>query len=293
MGRDNDQEQETGHAAAEDFSEADGWRFLQCYAQYYPSGGGVKVVTRYPNRQPSLESRILLLDAETGEFLTLMDGTWITTMRTGAVAAHSILLFAKKNFATIGMMGLGNVSRAAIEVLSAKISDRELHIKLLKYKGQEEDFQARFASYQNLHFTFVDTPEQMVEGSDVVLSGATYLPQDVCEDKYFGEGVLVQPIHTLGFTNCDLFFDKVFADDYGHVHHFKNFDKFRSFAEVCDVVNGEKPGRENDSERILVYNIGISIHDINFAANIYNMILGAGGEVPSVDFEDPTEKFWA
>ena len=71
-----------------------------------------------------------------------------------------------------------------------------------------------------------------------MISGATYLPNDVCADEYFDEGVLVQPIHTLGFTNCDMFFDKVFADDLGHVHHFKNFEKFRQFAEVCDVVNG-------------------------------------------------------
>lgn len=28
-------------------------------------------------------------------------------------------------------------------------------------------------------------------------------------------GVLIVPIHTPGFTNCDLFFDKVFADEYG------------------------------------------------------------------------------
>ena len=33
------------------------------------------------------------------------------------------------------------------------------------------------------------------------------------------------PVHTRGFSNCDLFFDKVFADDYGHVKHFKYFDK--------------------------------------------------------------------
>lgn len=214
-------------------------------------------------------------------------------MRTGAVAAHSILLFAKSNFSTIGMMGLGNVSRATIEVLCAKIPDRELHIKLLRYKGQEEDFKDRFVSYPNLHFTFVGTPEQMVEGSDVVLSDATYLPVDACEDEYFGEGVLVQPIHTLGFTNCDLFFDKVFADDTGHVHHFRNFDKFRQFAEICDVVNGEKPGREYGSERILAYNIGISVHDMIFAANIYDMVLRTGVKILSVDFEDPKEKFWA
>ena len=256
--------------------------------------GGVKVVTRYPDRVPSLESRILLMNADTGEFLALMDGTWITTMRTGSVAAHSIMLFAKRNFTTIGMMGLGNVVRSTIVVLANMLPNREFHIKLLKYKGQEEDLAKRLSCYNNLHFTFVDTPEKMVKGSDVVLSGATYLPNDVCADEYFDEGVLVQPIHTLGFTNCDLFFDKVFADDIGHVHHFKNFDRFRQFAEVCDVVNGEKPGRETDEERILAYNIGISIHDINFAASIYQLMEERGllYSFPEVDMRDPNEKFW-
>lgn len=256
--------------------------------------GGIKVVTRYPNRAPSLESRILLMNAETGEFLALMDGTWITTMRTGAVAAHSIMLFAKKDFKTIGMMGLGNVSRSTLLILCNKMPGKKLNIKLLKYKGQEEDFANRFKEYDNLNFSYVDTPEEMVKGSDVVLSGATYLPNDVCADKYFDEGVLVQPIHTLGFTNCDLFFDKVFADDLGHVHHFKNFEKFRQFAEVCDVVNGEKPGRESDSERILAYNIGVSIHDIGFAASIYQLMEKQGvlSSLPEIDMKDPTEKFW-
>ena len=256
--------------------------------------GGIKIVTRYPERVPSLESRILLMNADTGEFLALMDGTWITTMRTGAVAAHSIQLFAKKNFSTIGMMGLGNVTRATLIILADKLPEKELNIKLLKYKDQEKDFSKRFAGYSNLHFTFVDTPAELVKGSDVVISGATYLPNDVCEDQYFDKGVLVQPIHTLGFTNCDLFFDKVFADDTSHVHHFNNFDRFRNFAEVCDVVNGGKAGRENDDERILVYNIGISIHDINFAASIYRIMQEQGtlSSLPDVDMKDPTEKFW-
>lgn len=252
--------------------------------------GGVKVVTRYPNREPSLESDILLMNAETGEFLAFMDGTWITTMRTGAVAAHSIMLLGKENFSTIGMMGLGNTVRATLEILETQIPNRELQIKLLKYKEQEKDFQERFSKYDNLHFSYVDTPEEMVKGSDVVVSGATYLPTDVCADKYFDEGVLVVPIHTLGFTNCDLFFDKVFADDYGHVHHFKYFDKFKNFAEVCDVVNGNVKGRENSKERILVYNIGISIHDMNFAANIYQMFSNSALE--EIDLKQPIEKFW-
>lgn len=252
--------------------------------------GGVKIVTRYPERVPSLDSRLLLMNAKNGEFLALMDADWITAMRTGAVAAHSIRLLAKKNFSTIGMLGLGNTGRAALLVLAAMMPEREINIKLLKYKGQEELFVERFAEYPNLHFTFVSDADALVRGTDVVISAVTCLPEDLCADECFEPGVLVVPIHTRGFTNCDLFFDKVFADDYGHVHHFKYFDKFRYFAEVSDVVNGKALGRENDEERILAYNIGVSMHDINFAAHIYEQLKDK--ELVDIDLHGPTDKFW-
>ena len=51
---------------------------------------GVKVVSRYPKRIPSLESDLILYDSENGDPLALMDGLWITTMRTGAMAALAI-----------------------------------------------------------------------------------------------------------------------------------------------------------------------------------------------------------
>ena len=177
------------------------------------NNAGVKVVTRYPNREPSLDSQLLLMDASNGHFLALMDANWITAMRTGAVAVHSILLLAKKNFKTIGFMGLGNTARSTMLILAEMVTERPLTVKLLKYKGQEVDFANRFKKYNNISFVYVDTYAEMVKGSDVVISAATYLADDICDDQCFDEGVLVVPIHTRGFTNCDLFFDKVYADD--------------------------------------------------------------------------------
>lgn len=254
--------------------------------------GGVKVVTRYPDRNPSLDSKLLLLNIETGEFLSLMDANWITAMRTGAVAAHSILLLAKKKFSTVAMLGLGNTARATLLVLCAVLPERELTIKLFKYKGQEIKFAERFAEYPNLKFEYVENKEDLIKGSEVVLSCVTYFEKDFCSDTFFDEGVLVVPVHTRGFTNCDLFFDKVYADDYGHVHHFKNFDKFRYFAEICDVVNENAIGRENDKERILAYNIGVSMHDINYAAHIYEIMIEKDKQLMDIDMYDPIDKFW-
>lgn len=253
--------------------------------------GGLKVVTRYPERNPSLNSKILLYDVENGDFLALLDGDWITAIRTGAVAAHSIMLFAKKNYQTIGALGLGNVARTTTLTLLELNPERQFHFKLLKHHDQEISFAERFASYKNFSYEFVDNTHDLAKGSDVVISGVTYAPEDFCSDDDFDEGVLVVPIHTLGFTNCDFFFDKVFADDYGHVCHFRNFDKFKQFAEVSDVISEKVKGRENDKERILAYNIGISVHDINYAAHIYELLKDKAN-LTEISMPGPTTKFW-
>lgn len=256
---------------------------------YFGDFGGVKMVTRYPDRAPSLDSQLMLLDTKTGVTKALIDANFITALRTGAVCVHSLLQFAVKDFSTIGMMGLGNVARATAIILFDKVKDRKLTVKLLKFNDEHQLFADRFNDCENVEFQFCDTAEEVVDGSDVVISAVTYAGQNLCEDKYFKPGVVVIPVHTLGFTNCDLFFDKVFADDYGHVKHFKYFDKFKSFAEVSDVVNGINPGRENDEERILVYNIGIALHDIYYAGQIYGKMENSATEV---EFLPPTERFW-
>ena len=77
--------------------------------------------------------------------------------------------------------------------------------------------------------------------------------------------------------------------------HFKNFARFRYYAEVSDLVNGKSVGRENDKERILAYNIGVSVHDINYAAHIYQMLEQNSDTFISLtdaDMHDPTDKFW-
>lgn len=252
---------------------------------------GVKVVNRYPQRIPSLDSQILLYDLEAGNLKCIMDGNFITTMRTGAVAAHSVKLFAVENFSSIGVIGCGNTMRAAMKILLELYPDRRFLIKIKKYKDQHEDFIHRFEGYGNLEFAVMETYEDVVRDSDVILSAVTYVGEDLCGDDCFKKGCCVVPIHTRGFTNCDLFFDKVYADDRGHVEGFKYFSRFRKFAEVSDVICGRTAGRESDEERILAYNIGISLHDIYFAEQIYLKVC-KNKVCPEISLEGPAEKFW-
>lgn len=247
------------------------YNYMPCILPQY-NVAGVKVVNRYPNNSPSLKSNIMIYDLTNGDIKAVMDANYITSLRTGAVAAHSMLLFAKNDYKTIALVGLGNVTKMAFKIFMAKCQKRQLEIKLYRYKDHAERFIQEFGYCKNCEFVICNTYEELMMDSDIIVSGITYAEKDFCDEKLYKHGCTIVPIHTLGFQNCDLTFDKVFGDDYDHIKGFKYFDKFKSFNEVCDVVNGKVKGRENDSDRILVYNIGIAIHDIYFANNFYNQI---------------------
>ena len=232
---------------------------------------GLKEVHRIQGAVPSLGSEILLYDSRTGEFLALLDGDWITTMRTGAVACLAIQTF-RIHGANYSFIGLGNTARATLLCLLESEPMIHHEVNLLKYKDQADDFIERFKRYENVTFNVFDSIEMLIRTSDVIISSITEANGLLCaDDTAFREGCLVVPIHTRGFQNCDLFFDKVYADDTAHIEDFKYFKRFRKYAELSDVLTKRVVGRETQKERILSYNIGLGLHDVLYADKIYNM----------------------
>ncbi len=231
---------------------------------------GVKVVSRINGRKPALHSDLLLYEASSGQLLSLMDADWITQMRTGAVAALTIQMLQKKDAHIYAFVGLGSVAKATMECFLAILpQNQHIIVKLQKYKDQAETFITQFAD-SRVTYQIVDTHKQLVQDSDVVISAVTEMTELFCaDDSLFKEGVLVVPIHTRGFQNCDLFFNHVFADDRGHVQGFKYFSQFKSFNEFSEILLGKVPARVSDRERILAYNIGLGLHDVVFATKIY------------------------
>ncbi|MDR1227352.1 MAG: ornithine cyclodeaminase [Prevotellaceae bacterium] len=254
---------------------------------------GVKEVYRYPHNTPSLLSEILLYDTAEGKLLALMDAAWITAMRTGAVAALSILTLRSANAKRYAFMGLGNTARATLLCLLESAKEEHFEIRLLAYKGQEHEFIQRFQSYPNASFTIAASAAALIQGADVVVSCITSAEEQIAPDETFKEGVLLVPVHTRGFQNCDLFFDKIAADDTAHVQEFKHFNKFKSFVELSAVLLGKNKGRTADKERIIAYNIGIALHDIYFASKIYNLLMSSASPTfKEHSLSAPACKFW-
>lgn len=234
---------------------------------------GVKVVSRVNGRHPALRSNLMLYDSRTSELKAVLDANWITSMRTGAVTALAIRTFRRSDTSVYSFIGLGETAHATMTCLLSECVDEHLQVRLFRYKDQAERFVEDFNSFSNVTFSVVDTIEELVAGADVLVSCITDAKDLLVKDtSLFKPGILLVPVHTRGFQNCDTIFDKVFADDTAHVQGFKYFNQFKKFGEIGDVLTCSIQGRESDDERILSYNIGLGLHDVLFAARILEIL---------------------
>lgn len=252
---------------------------------------GIKEVHRIEGAVPSLGSDIMLYNAKNGELLALMDGDWITTMRTGAVAAASAKALRKSNASVYGFVGLGNTARASLLCILEAEPEKQFKVKLLRYKNQAEQFIARFTDYANVDFEIVDSISELAQTVDVFISCITSANGLLVKDeKMFQPGVTVIPVHMRGLQNCDTTFDRVFGDDTDHVKGFKYFSQFRDYNEIGEVLSGRAPGRKSDEQRILDYNYGLALHDIVFASKLYEAL--ANTDTINIPIHKETDKFW-
>jgi ornithine cyclodeaminase/alanine dehydrogenase-like protein (mu-crystallin family) len=86
---------------------------------YAPSAGlGCKLVTLFPENRdrPTHQATIALFDPATGTPVALMDGTYITAMRTAAAAALAARLLARPDARVLAILGTGVQSRSAQEM---------------------------------------------------------------------------------------------------------------------------------------------------------------------------------
>lgn len=253
---------------------------------------GVKIVSRVKGRTPALKSDSMLYDVTTGELLAVIDCDYITTMRTGAVAALAVDTLKKNNVKKIALMGLGNTGRATMMCLSSLLPppDGKYEVSLLKYKDQAEQFIEHFKNLDNFHFTIANDTKELFENADVIISCITQANGLFIDDvNVFKPGVLVVPVHTRGFQNCDTIFDKVVCDDIGHVKGFKYFNQFKNLTELGGILRGDKPGRQSEEERIIDYNIGLGLHDAYICSKVYDAVKAQPHE--NIELVHSTQKY--
>ncbi|MBD5329692.1 MAG: ornithine cyclodeaminase [Bacteroides sp.] len=252
---------------------------------------GVKFISRNVDDSqgiPARNSNIMLQSLNEHGLVAVLDGTYITTMRTGACAAYNAINFSKKNVETLAIYGLGLTARAFMLFYADQLN-RPITVKVLKYKDQAEKFTEEFKMNGFLKFEICETLEELFN-SDIIVSCVSFAHKELASVETYPKGCTIIPVHTSGFQNCDLAFEKVFVDDIDHVKKYRYYEQFKNkMARITDVANKRVSGRENDNERILVYNGGIALTDMYWAMKIVEKI---GDNCPEIPMSYPEERFW-
>lgn len=189
--------------------------------------GGIKWVSGYPaNREiglPQIIGLIILNDMKTGAPVCVMDGTWITAVRTAAVSAVTAKYCARKDSKVLGIVGAGVQGRQ--NLIGLKIVLPKLSKAKIFDINREAAIKCRdeIASQAGIDITVCDSVEDVAKGSDIIVTATQRLAKPLIRDEWFGAGCLGMGLEASRAWDGDAILnaDKFVTDDWEQTKHFK------------------------------------------------------------------------
>jgi alanine dehydrogenase len=249
--------------------------FFGLMPTYVPSlpALGAKLVALCPaNAKRGLathQAMIVMLDPETGIVKAILDGRYITEVRTAAVSAVSAQLLARRDARVLAILGSGVQARSHVEALRLV-----RHFSEIRAWSPNPERLRQFAAETGAHA--VSSAEAAVRGADVVVT-VTASPTPVVTSGWVSDGAHIIAVGSCIPTHREL--------DPALVLRSRLIVDSRAAAlkEAGDVVMGmnegswtadhiraelgELPVRENDREITIFKSLGLAVEDI-FAAHL-------------------------
>jgi len=230
---------------------------------------------------PVTMGTIILNDATTGLPLAIMDGTWITHVRTGASVAIGAKFFARKDSKTAAIIGAGSEGASALNSLVKVFDLQKIHVVDINRSAGE-----RFAKEnadKKLVFSIHDNIWEAVKDTDmVILTTTARKPLMMREWAKPGDFICTVPC----FADLDPRFvdqsDKLIVDDahcaLSRISAMAGLavGPEKLYADICQIAAGQFKRRENDREIITYAPAGMGAVDVAVAALAYRKAQKAG-----------------
>lgn len=277
-------------------------------------GAGVKWYgSNAENRANGLPRSIhvfVLNDAVTGAPKAIMSANLLSAYRTGAVPAVGVKHLAVENAETVGIIGPGVMSRT---ILASSITQRP-SIKTVKIKGRSAGSTEKAAQwirdrFEDLDVQVVDSEQEAIEGSDILIAGTSTSPDGPQAFPYFKRewlkpGALVLCPAAARFdddfikseeSNLVLDYDGLYKEWFQENGPDVTYERLlgipgnrwwdmveegtlpkEKLHNIGAIAAGKAPGREND-EQIFFYSIGgMPVEDVSWATEVYENALEKG-----------------
>lgn len=255
---------------------------------------GVKWVSVFPqnpllHNRPNVSGVIVLSEMKYGLPLAVMDGTLITTLRTACMGAIGAKYLARRNsnaYCAIGAGEQGKMHFAAIKTLFPQIDTCYVASRTAK---SETDFCMEMGEkYPTVRFiACASNYQRAAENADIIVTAvSSQLP--LLKADAIKKGAFY--CHVGGIEDEDevsLKADKIVCDNWNSLKHRSTPTLSRLYAEgrikdediycdIADIIDGTKPGRENDMEFNYFNSIGLSFVDVAVAFSFYKKIVEKG-----------------
>jgi ornithine cyclodeaminase len=257
---------------------------------YLPREGhlAAKVVSVYAGNPsvglPVIQGVVLVLDSHTGLPVALMNGAYLTALRTGAAGGLATELLAVEDASVLAVFGAGPQARTQIEAVRAVRPIREIRLVSRPTEG------ARILAdeLEGVDVQVFEDPEKAVLGAQVIVT-ATDSRKPVFPGSAIGEGVHVNAVGAFTPEMAEVDGDlisraKVVVDlratvmaeagDLVQAIEGGAFSLESIHAELGEVVNGERTGRESPREITLFKSVGNAAQDVAVAGRILDAAIG-------------------
>ena len=247
---------------------------------------GVKVVNVHmENRSiglPTVMATVELVDPRNGKPLAILDGTKITSYRTGAASAVATKYLARKNSKVLGIIGAGSQSRTQVKAISEVTELEEVYIYDVDKRASER--LSEYIKEENISSKiYIESRIQdAVREADIVTT-VTPSRSPILFFEWLKEGTHINAIgaDAPGKQELDpeiLKKGKIVVDDLEQTLHSGEINvplssgiirKEDIYAELGEIVVGKKIGRTSDSETTIFDSTGLAILDVAVGNLIY------------------------
>lgn len=270
--------------------------FMPAYVEEMDTAS-LKIINIFPhnidNGIPSSPAQVLLIDGKTGVVQSVLDGTYVTQLRTGASSGAAFDVLAKKDCRIGALIGTGGQAATQLEAMLVARKLEEVRVFDINYERT-----AAFAEQMQRELESYGAKILPAKSSDEAIDNADLLITVTPSSKPVFDGTKVKKGATVSCVGA-------------YQHHMQEMDPailpraskiyFDSQEAVLsesgdilipleegiitendftgnlgDVINGNLVGRENDDEIIVYETVGVATQDLVTAKVIYDKAVAAG-----------------
>ncbi|MDD9972385.1 MAG: ornithine cyclodeaminase family protein [Candidatus Poribacteria bacterium] len=242
---------------------------------YLPEHGefGIKVVSVYddnPNLDlPRITATVLVLDPTTGTPKAFMDGASLTAIRTGAGGGVAADLLAPKDARKVGLFGAGVQARAQLQAVMAVRNITRVNL-ISRTEASAQQLATEISEWTDPpKVNLVSTPQEVVADADIVLC-ATTSATPLFDGNDLQPGTHITAVGTFVpekrevDTTTIRRSDRIVVDSREACVEEAGdliIPNAQIDAEIGEILNGDKPGRDSDSEITFFKSVGVAVQD--------------------------------